>query len=93
MPAKSKKQRIAMAIAEHEPNKLYARNRGMLDMSHQQLNDFAATPQKSLPESVPNSSPATPARGEPVPGLMATRQNLRGIRNDSIRHIKKSSRG
>ena len=28
-------------------------------------------------------------RGEPVPGLMATRQALRGMRADSIRHVKK----
>lgn len=53
MPAVSKKQQIAMAIAEHEPNKLYERNRGLLKMSHQQLHDFAATPRKGLPESVP----------------------------------------
>lgn len=53
MPAVSKKQQIAMAIAEHEPSKLYARNRGLRKMSHQQLHDFAATPRKGLPESVP----------------------------------------
>ena len=29
-------------------------------------------------------------RGEPVPGMMATRQALRGMRADSIRHIKKT---
>lgn len=38
-----------MAIAEHEPGKLYAKNRGLLKMSHQQLHDFAATPRKGLP--------------------------------------------
>ena len=43
MPAVSAKQRIAMAIAEHHPEQLYARNRGMLSMSHQQLHDFAST--------------------------------------------------
>lgn len=32
-----------MAIAEHEPDKLYSRNKGMLSMSHEQLHDFAAT--------------------------------------------------
>ena len=31
-------------------------------------------------------------RGESVPGMMATRNALRGIRNDSIRHIPKSKR-
>lgn len=32
-----------MAIAEHHPDKLHAKNRGVLKMSHQQLHDFAAT--------------------------------------------------
>jgi hypothetical protein len=50
MPAKSKAQQIAMAIAEHEPRKLYKKNRGLLKMSHQQLHDFAATKRKGLPE-------------------------------------------
>lgn len=50
MPSVSKDQQIAMAIAEHEPDKLYARNRGLLKMSHQQLHDFAATPRKGLPK-------------------------------------------
>lgn len=53
MPAVSKKQQIAMAIAEHDPSKLDARNRGLLKMSHQQLHDFAATPRKGLPEQAP----------------------------------------
>ena len=43
MPATSEKQRELMAIAEHNPSKLYAKNRGVLKMSHQQLHDFAAT--------------------------------------------------
>jgi hypothetical protein len=51
MPAVSRKQQIAMAIAEHDPDKLSNENRGLLKMSHQQLHDFAATPRKGLPES------------------------------------------
>ena len=43
MPARSIAQREAMAIAEHHPSKLNAKNRGLLKMSHQQLHDFAAT--------------------------------------------------
>lgn len=42
MPSVSEKQRVAMAIAEHEPHKLFARNRGMLSMSKEQLHDFAS---------------------------------------------------
>jgi hypothetical protein len=48
VPAKSKAQQIAMAIAEHDPQKLYSRNRGLTKMSHQQLHDFASTSRKSL---------------------------------------------
>jgi len=32
-----------MAIAEHEPDKLYAKNKGLLKMTKQQLHDFAST--------------------------------------------------
>lgn len=49
MPALSIKQRRAMAIAEHHPDKLKAKNRGLLKMSHQQLHDFATTSEKGLP--------------------------------------------
>jgi hypothetical protein len=50
MPAVSKNQRIAMAIAEHEPSKLYKRNKGMEKMSKSQLHDFASTKEKNLPK-------------------------------------------
>lgn len=49
MPAVSKAQQIAMAIAEHEPEKLYARNKGLKEMTHTQLHEFASTPRKHLP--------------------------------------------
>ena len=49
MPAKSVAQRKAMAIAEHHPSQLYAKNKGMAKMSHQQLHDFASTKEKNLP--------------------------------------------
>ena len=48
MPALSIKQRRAMAIAEHNPNELFAKDKGMLSMSHSQLHDFAATPEADL---------------------------------------------
>lgn len=41
MPAKSEKQRELMAIAEHEPEKVHAENKGVLSMSQEQLHDFA----------------------------------------------------
>lgn len=49
MPSLSKAQRRATAIAEHHPDELYARNRGLLKMSHAQLHDFAATAERGLP--------------------------------------------
>lgn len=39
-----------MAIAEHSPGKLYAKNKGLLKMSNNQLHDFAATKRKGLPQ-------------------------------------------
>lgn len=56
MPSVSKNQQIAMAIAEHEPDKLYSRNKGLLKMSHQQLHDFASTKRSGLPKSVGKAS-------------------------------------
>ena len=52
MPAVSKKQRRAMAIAEHHPEQLFANNKGLKKMSKSQLHDFAATKEKGLPKSV-----------------------------------------
>lgn len=50
MPALSIKQRRVMAIAEHHPEKLHKANRGLLEMTHQQLHDFATTSEQHLPE-------------------------------------------
>jgi hypothetical protein len=52
MPAVSKKQRRAASIAEHHPEKLYERNKGLLEMSKKQLHDFASTEEKGLPEKI-----------------------------------------
>jgi hypothetical protein len=43
MPAVSKKQREATAIAEHNPGKLYKKNKGILKMSKAQLHEYAST--------------------------------------------------
>jgi hypothetical protein len=51
MPAVSQKQQELMAIAEHSPEKVHSENRGVLDMSHKQLHDFAATSHKHIPYS------------------------------------------
>lgn len=52
MPAVSKKQQKAMAIAEHEPKKLYKRNKKLLKLTKKQLHDFAATKTAKLPIKV-----------------------------------------
>ena len=52
MPATSKSQAIAAAIAEHQPGKLYARNKAMLGMTHKELHKFASTKRKGLPKYV-----------------------------------------
>jgi hypothetical protein len=49
MPARSQAQRRAIAIAEHHPEQLYERNRGLLEMTARQLHEFAATKEKGLP--------------------------------------------
>lgn len=51
MPAKSKAQRRLMAMAEHHPEEVYAKNKGVLKMSKQQLHDYATTEEKSLPRT------------------------------------------
>lgn len=50
MPSVSEKQRKMMAIAEHAPGKLFARNKGALTMSHGQLHDFAVKPKSYMPK-------------------------------------------
>lgn len=50
MPAKSTKQRRAMAIAKHTPSKLYKRNVGMKKMTRKQLHEFASAKEKGLPK-------------------------------------------
>lgn len=51
MPAVSKKQRIAAAIAEHHPEKATGAAKDMAkSLSKDQLHDFASTSEKGLPE-------------------------------------------
>jgi hypothetical protein len=50
MPAVSRNQRIATAIAEKDPSKLYKRNQSLLSMSKSQLHDYASTSEKGLPK-------------------------------------------
>lgn len=49
MPAKSVAQRRLMAIASHEPSKLYKRNQSVAKMGKSSLREFASTKEKGLP--------------------------------------------
>ena len=50
MPAVSRNQQVAAAIAEHHPDKLYKRNRGLLEMEHDDLHEYASTKRRRLPQ-------------------------------------------
>ena len=50
MSSVTEKQRKMMAIAEHQPSKLFKRNKGVLKMSKEQLSDFARKSTKGSPE-------------------------------------------
>lgn len=43
MPAKSEAQRRLFAVAEHHPEMLYKKNRGLASLPHKTLHEFAAT--------------------------------------------------
>ena len=58
MPAKSEKQRRLMAIAEHHPEKLYKKNRGVLKMSKDQLSEYASTKERGM-KKAPKTKKAT----------------------------------
>lgn len=53
MPATSKAQRRAMAIAEHHPDESYYPS--MTKMSREDLHKFASTKEKGLPEHTKKS--------------------------------------
>ncbi len=52
MPATSEKQAVMMRIAEHAPEKLHSKNKGVLKMSHKQLHEFASTKKSELSNAV-----------------------------------------
>lgn len=52
MPAKSRSQRRAIAIAKYEPEKLFKRNRGLKRMSKEDLSEFTEMSEVGLPKKV-----------------------------------------
>lgn len=53
MPATSQAQQRLMAVAEHNPQAVSKKNKGVLSMSSKQLHDFASTKRKGLPKRAP----------------------------------------
>lgn len=56
MPAVSEKQRRLMAIAEHAPGRLFKRNKGVANMSKQQLHEFASKVNKKAKHVIRSST-------------------------------------
>lgn len=54
MPAPTVAARRAAAIAKHHPEILYERNRGLLKMKKEDLEEYASTPEKNLPKKAQN---------------------------------------
>jgi hypothetical protein len=50
MPATSPAQRRLFAIAEHHPDQLYDKNKGLANLPQNTLHDFAATKESSMPK-------------------------------------------
>lgn len=55
MPAKSVAQRRFFGMLEHNPGMAKARG---VNMTKEQMHDFAATPEKNLPAHAPTENPA-----------------------------------
>lgn len=49
MPATSKRQRRMFAIAEHNPEMLYERNKGAMGMPKEEMHKYASTKEAGLP--------------------------------------------
>ena len=50
MPSVSKAERRLIGLAEHHPEKVYAKNRGILKMKKSDMHDFASTKEAGLPK-------------------------------------------
>lgn len=74
MPALSKAQQRLMAIAEHDPDKVYPENQGVLKMKKSQLHDFAKTERKSLPARAPKNTLRALMQGKGVSKLAKRRK-------------------
>ena len=70
-----------MALAEHNPSEVYARDKGVLSMSKEQLHDFASTKETNLPKrKKPKAVVVVKVKKQPHPAVSAIRNH--GTDND-----------
>lgn len=69
MPANSVAQQRLFGLAEHDPEKLYAKNQGLQSMPKSTLHDFAATPTKGLPMHAPAVTKSPRVAGPKMPSV------------------------
>lgn len=81
-----------MAIAEHHPSEVSAKNRGVLKMSHQQLHDFASTSEKHLPEKKEHSMKEYESKHEDGLGHHGHSAEHHTIKHTHIEHHDDGSR-
>ena len=62
MPAKSIAQRRLFAIAEHHPEELHEENKGLANLPHKTLHDFAAVKESGLPAKLGKLAKARASR-------------------------------
>jgi hypothetical protein len=75
MPAVSKAQQRLMAIAEHDPDKVFQKNMGVLKMKKKSLRDFTTIDYKGLPKKAPNNALRALMQGKGLDKL-AKRRNM-----------------
>ena len=80
MPAPSIAMRRAAAIAEHNPGKLYKRNRSLLGMTHKQMHDYASTPEEGLPKKSPKNALMAAMMGKNKAVDRVAKAKMKGIK-------------
>ena len=68
-----------MAIAEHEPDKLYSKNKSMLGMTQPQLHDFASTKGLGAPKGQKNRQLSRPGNSKASGGMLSSNRKLLGV--------------
>jgi hypothetical protein len=95
MPAVSQAQQSLMAMAEHDPDEVSDKNKGVLKMSHSQLHDFASTKRSALPhhkKAKPQDDPSDYVTSRPEQRRRAQEWRFGG-KPDITQPIPETSRG